>query len=247
MLNTLFCHYQHFQGLNRLNLWRTYRPDDLQPVDRSKPLPGTPHKDSVRHYVSVAQNYMASEKSRMLEAYHTTLKMTAVFGVLFNSTIRILRQRSLSWIVPQRGFHEAGGIFLRIDGYSMLFMMLKSPCRDCSMGQDANRSSGYHQYHISTHCAYRWLLLLSAKGLGIIGVWWAISISSMLKGVAAYLVQDITEEDIITKVSSFLLGSCNFYLYQTRKDQSFSNNADHIEEEFASHFSTSSTVPVLIS
>ena len=128
----------------------------------------------------VAQNYAASEKNRVLEAYHTTLKMTTVFGIL--CTLLFV----FSLIVPQKEAYEAGGIFLRIDGYSMLFMMLEITMQGLFYGTGrtvppAIISITFNSLRIPMAIA------LSAMGLGIVGVWWAISISSMLKGVVAFI------------------------------------------------------------
>ena len=144
----------------------------------------------------VAQNYAASEKSRVLEAYHTTLKMTAVFGVLCTLLFVVYGSEVFSWIVPQREAYEAGGIFLRIDGYSMLFMMLEITMQGLFYGTGrtvppAIISITFNALRIPMAIA------LSAMGLGIIGVWWAISISSMLKGVVAFIWFRILQKRIL--------------------------------------------------
>ena len=134
----------------------------------------------------VAQNYAASEKNRVLEAYHTTLKMTAIFGTLCTLLFVFYGSEVFSLIVPQKEAFEAGGIFLRIDGYSMLFMMLEITMQGLFYGTGrtvppAIISITFNSLRIPM------AIVLSAMGLGIIGVWWAISISSMLKGVVSFI------------------------------------------------------------
>lgn len=72
-----------------------------------------------------AQNYAARKKERILTAYHTTLKMTSIIGVLCTLLFVFYGSEVFSLIVPEQAAYEAGGIFLRIDGYSMIFMMLE--------------------------------------------------------------------------------------------------------------------------
>ena len=134
----------------------------------------------------VAQNYAASEKNRVLEAYHTTLKMTTVFGILCTLLFVFYGSEVFSLIVPQKEAFEAGGIFLRIDGYSMLFMMLEITMQGLFYGTGrtvppAIISITFNSLRIPM------AIVLSAMGLGIVGVWWAISISSMLKGIVSFI------------------------------------------------------------
>ena len=134
----------------------------------------------------VAQNYAASEKGRVVEAYHTTLKMTTIFGILCTLLFVFYGSEVFSLIVPQREAYEAGGIFLRIDGYSMLFMMLEITMQGLFYGTGrtvppAIISITFNSLRIPM------AIVLSAMGLGIVGVWWAISISSMLKGIVSFI------------------------------------------------------------
>lgn len=133
----------------------------------------------------VAQNYAASEKKRVQEAFHTTLKMTAIFGTLCTLLFVFYGSEVFSLIVPQKEAFEAGGIFLRIDGYSMLFMMLEITMQGLFYGTGrtippAIISITFNSLRIPM------AIVLSATGLGILGVWWAISITSMLKGIVAF-------------------------------------------------------------
>lgn len=134
----------------------------------------------------VAQNYAAAQKERVLTAYHTTLKMTAIFGLFCTLLFVFYGSRLFSLIVPEQAAYEAGGIFLRIDGYSMMFMMLEITMQGLFYGTGrtvppAVISITFNSLRIPLAIG------LSAIGLGITGVWWAISISSMLKGLTSFV------------------------------------------------------------
>ena len=134
----------------------------------------------------VAQNFAARKKERVLGAYHTTLKMTALFGVFCTLLFVFFGSEVFSLIIPEKAAYEAGGVFLRIDGYSMLFMMLEITMQGLFYGTGrtvppAIISITFNSLRIPMAIG------LTAMGWGITGVWWAISISSMLKGIVAFI------------------------------------------------------------
>lgn len=144
----------------------------------------------------VAQNYAAKKKERVLAAYHTTLKMTALFGVACTLLFVFFGSEVFSLIVPEKAAYEAGGIFLRIDGYSMLFMMLEITMQGLFYGTGrtvppAIISIAFNSLRIPMAIG------LTAMGLGVAGVWWAISISSMLKGIVSFVWFRILRKKIL--------------------------------------------------
>ena len=143
-----------------------------------------------------AQNYAARKKERILTAYHTTLKMTSIIGVLCTLLFVFYGSEVFSLIVPEQAAYEAGGIFLRIDGYSMIFMMLEITTQGMFYGTGRTVPPAI----ISISCNTLRIPLaigLAAAGLGITGVWWAISLSSMLKGIVAFIWFSILQKKIL--------------------------------------------------
>lgn len=144
----------------------------------------------------VAQNYAAGRKDRVRGAYHTTLKMTALFGVFCTLLFVFFGSEVFSLIVPEPAAYEAGGVFLRIDGYSMLFMMVEITMQGLFYGTGrtvppAVISITFNALRIPGAIA------LSALGLGIAGVWWAISLSSMSKGVVSFIWFRVLQKKIL--------------------------------------------------
>lgn len=133
-----------------------------------------------------AQNYAAGKKERMIGAYHTTLKIATLVGILCTLLFVFYGSEVFSLIVPEAAAFESGGIFLRIDGYSMLLMMLEITTQGMFYG--TGRTIPPAIISISGNILRIPLAIgLAAAGLGITGVWWAISITSMLKGAASYI------------------------------------------------------------
>lgn len=134
----------------------------------------------------VAQNYAAGRKERVIGAYYTTLKMTATFGVFCTLLFVFYGSEVFSVIIPEQAAYEAGGIFLRIDGYSMLFMMLEITMQGLFYGTGRTLPPAVISVTFNT-LRIPIAIGLCSMGMGVNGVWWAISISSMLKGVAAFI------------------------------------------------------------
>ena len=73
----------------------------------------------------IAQNYAAGNNKRVISSWYTTLWMTLIFGTICTILFVFFGNEIFSIFVPEKAAYEAGGIFLRIDGYSQLFMMLE--------------------------------------------------------------------------------------------------------------------------
>lgn len=134
----------------------------------------------------VAQNFAAGKHSRVTGAYHTTLMMTSVVGVLCTILFVFFGEEVFSIIVPTQEAYVAGGAFLRIDGYSICFMMLEITMQGLFYGTGrtlppAIISVSFNVIRIPLAVA------LSQTALGIEGVWWAISLTSILKGIVAFV------------------------------------------------------------
>ncbi len=143
-----------------------------------------------------AQNYAARQKERILTAYRTTLKTTSVIGLFCTFLFVFFGNELFSLIVPEQAAYEAGGLFLRIDGYSMLLMMFEITTQGMFYGTGRTVPPAIISISFNT-LRIPLAILLGATGLGIAGVWWAISISSMLKGISAFTWFSILQKKIL--------------------------------------------------
>lgn len=150
----------------------------------------------------VAQNYAAEQNDRVLSAYRTTLKMTAIFGALCTLLFVFWGSEVFSWVVPDPKAYLPGGVFLRIDGFSMIFMMLEITTQGLFYGTGrtvppAIISISFNSLRIPL------ALILASSGLGIIGVWWAISLSSIAKGITAATWFAILKKRILSRTTPY--------------------------------------------
>ena len=87
-----------------------------------------------------------------------------------------------SIFVPEQAAYEAGGVFLRIDGYSQLFMMLEITMQGVFYGIGRTVPPAI----ISIGCNYMRIplaILFVRMGMGVEGIWWAVSVTTVAKGL----------------------------------------------------------------
>ncbi len=130
----------------------------------------------------VAQNYAAGQIARVMKAFRTTLWMTLVFGLVCTFLFIVYGNEIFAIFVPEKDAYEAGGLFLRIDGYSQLFMMVEIAVQGVFYGMGRTMAPAV----ISISCNYLRIplaLLFVSWGWGLAGIWWSVSLTSILKGI----------------------------------------------------------------
>lgn len=130
----------------------------------------------------IAQNYAAGRIERVLKAWHTTLWMTGIFGTFCTLLFVFFGNEVFSIFVPEQAAYEAGGVFLRIDGYSQLFMMLEITMQGVFYGIGRTIPPAI----ISIVCNYMRIplaILFVQMGMGVEGIWWAVCVTTVAKGL----------------------------------------------------------------
>lgn len=130
----------------------------------------------------IAQNYAAGQKERVKKAWHTTLLMTSVFGTICSLLFIFYGNEVFSIFVPEPDAYHVGGNFLRIDGYSQLFMMLEITMQGVFYGIGRTLPPAI----ISISCNYLRIplaLLLVQMGMEVEAIWWAVSGTTIAKGL----------------------------------------------------------------
>ena len=130
----------------------------------------------------VAQNYAAKQISRVMKALKSTLLMTLIFGTFCSLLFIFFGNNIFAIFVPEKEAYEAGGLALRIDGYSQLFMMLEIVIQGVFYGIGRTIPPAI----ISITCNYLRIpmaFLFVSLGWGLPGIWWSICLTSILKGI----------------------------------------------------------------
>jgi putative MATE family efflux protein len=132
----------------------------------------------------VAQNYAAGAQERVKRALRVVLRISMPIGALCTLLFILYGSEIFALFVPEAEAARVGGDYLRIDGYSMLFMMMEITMQGVFYGLGRPLPPAV----ISITCNYMRIpiaLLLVHLGLGVNAIWWAVSITSIAKGIIA--------------------------------------------------------------
>ena len=130
----------------------------------------------------IAQNYGASQFGRAKKGYTTALRVMAVWGLVTTAVLVFLPEPIFRVFITEADVIPLGVDYLRILGYSQFFM--------CMEILTAGAFSAYGKTTppsvvsiIFTSMRIPMAILLGKTILGLNGVWWSISLSSVFKGV----------------------------------------------------------------
>lgn len=132
----------------------------------------------------VAQNYAAGLFPRLWRAYRLALGFTLTVGVLGMLYFIFGGEGLFALIVPDPATYQAGGVYMRISGYSQILMMAEITTQGLFYGMGRSYLPAVISI-VGNGLRIPMALGFIALGWGIEGVWWAISLSSILKGAIA--------------------------------------------------------------
>ncbi|MCC5909601.1 MAG: MATE family efflux transporter [Clostridiaceae bacterium] len=130
----------------------------------------------------VGQNYGAEKWERVEKGYYTALKIVSVFGLGVTALLIFAAGPIFSIFLPEPEAVAYGIVYLQILGLSQLFMCIEITTSGAfnGLGRTIPPSIvGITMNGLRIPAA----LILSSTALGLNGVWWSISISSVLKGI----------------------------------------------------------------
>ncbi|MDR1130107.1 MAG: MATE family efflux transporter [Prevotellaceae bacterium] len=131
----------------------------------------------------VAQNYAAGKISRTFKAYRYTLMLLFSLGVAVTLSFLFFGKEIFSLFIPETDAVEAGGSYLNIIAYCQLFMMLEITTMGIWNGYGKTLPPA--TVSIIFNLARIPLALALAPEMGINGVWMAITISAVIKGIVS--------------------------------------------------------------
>ena len=129
----------------------------------------------------VAQNYGAGKIERMKKAYRYTLFFMMSLGALMTLCFIFAGKQIFGLFIPEEQAMKAGGEYLAIMGVSQVFMTIEITTQ--GMFNGLGKTIPPSTISIVFNLLRIPLAIFLASVMGITGVWWAISISSLIKGV----------------------------------------------------------------
>ncbi|MEG0549445.1 MAG: MATE family efflux transporter, partial [Coprobacillus sp.] len=130
----------------------------------------------------VAQNYGASNMQRVKKGTASAVKVCALWGVFTTAILIFLPQFIFQIFISEKDVIPLGVDYLRILGVSQLFMCIELTLAGALNGLGKTFIPSFVSVSL-TAIRIPMVILLSATVLGLNGIWWTISLTSILKGI----------------------------------------------------------------
>lgn len=132
------------------------------------------------------QNFGAKQLNRVKKGYGTAVWMMILWGAFTTCILVFLSAPLFQIFIQETDVLDAGSQYLKILGYSQVFMCVEL----LTVGAFAGLGKTLIPSILSillTSMRIPLALVLSATALGLNGIWWALTISSFVKGIVFFL------------------------------------------------------------
>ncbi len=136
----------------------------------------------------VGQNYGAKQYDRIKGGYKATIKIAAVVGMFSTLLLVFGGEYIFSIFIREEEAISLGKDYLRILGYSQLFMCMEITTVGVFNGLGRTYIPTISNVILTGLRVPTSMILSSPLILGLDGVWWSISISSVLKGIIIVII-----------------------------------------------------------
>lgn len=131
----------------------------------------------------VGQNYGANKIDRINKGFKITIVIASVLGIINTAILVLLGEQIFSIFINEADAIKEGAMYLKILGYSQLFMCIEIITAGAFKGLGRTYLSSSILIVLTGARLPMAYLLSNPNALGLNGVWWSISISSILKGI----------------------------------------------------------------
>jgi MATE family, multidrug efflux pump len=143
----------------------------------------TAHGFSTALATFTGQNYGNKNWNRIWHGYFAALASMTVFGIAVSLFFILGARWIFSLFIPEEEAIRQGAIYLRIMGYSQLFMCWEITTRGAFNGIGRTIPHSVVGVFFTGLRVPAAMIVSSAAMYGLNGVWWSISITSVFKGV----------------------------------------------------------------
>lgn len=131
----------------------------------------------------VGQNYGAGKFKRVNRGYITTIVIASLLGIFATVLLIFKGEIVFSIFIPDKDILSQGADYLRILGYSQLFMCIEITTAGAFFGLGRTTIPSVVSIVFTGLRIPLAIVLSKPELLGINGVWWAISLTSVVKGI----------------------------------------------------------------
>lgn len=136
----------------------------------------------------IGQNYGAEKWERIRKGYFTALFVVSIIGVLVSALLIFAGGPIFALFIPDKQVIPYGIDYLKILGYSQLFMCLEITTAGAFNGLGKTVPPAMISIIFTGARVPAAIYLSDPHRLGLNGVWWSISISSVFKGVLLTII-----------------------------------------------------------
>lgn len=130
----------------------------------------------------IGQNYGAKKWDRVYRGYFTGIGIVSIIGIFASCLLIFFAGPVFSIFIPHEESIRYGIVYLRILGLSQLFMCIEITTAGAFNGLGKTVPPSIVGI-VFNGLRIPGAIILSSTALGLNGVWWAISISSIFKGI----------------------------------------------------------------
>lgn len=134
----------------------------------------------------VGQNFGAKKIKRIKKSFKLSILFTFSVGLIGTILFVFFGYEIFSLIVPDKETAISGAKYLMISGYSQIFMMAEITSQGLLYGLSRSYAPAFVSVFGNLLRIPLAIFLVSSLSLGVLGIWWAISISSIIKGLVLY-------------------------------------------------------------
>jgi putative MATE family efflux protein len=133
--------------------------------------------------VFVGQNYGSLSFERILKGYHTSLVTMAILGILTGGIFVVFSKQIIGFFLDSPAIIAVGVDYFRIIGLSQVFMCMEITAAGAFNGYGHTMPPAFVSIVLNTIRIPLALYLSSDRLLGLNGVWWTLSLTSVAKGI----------------------------------------------------------------
>ena len=136
----------------------------------------------------VGQNFGAKKYKRIIHGYYSAIVIATIVGALATVLFVIFGEEIFSIFIGESESIIAGGVYLRILGYSQIFMCLEITTAGVFNGLSRTGIPSAISIILTGMRVPLAYILSKPHIMGLDGVWWSISASSIGKGVLIIII-----------------------------------------------------------
>ncbi len=148
--------------------------------------------------IMVGHAYGAKKYTDIKHLYLIALKIGALIAVPFTLLFLLLPHQLISLFVTDTATVEIGASYLIIVGISQVFMMMEIIAGGAFNGQGLTHYTAAISI-VFTSLRIPLAIFLCTTSLGVAGIWWSISITSIIKGVVAVVLFNYKYKQLVAK------------------------------------------------